>query len=235
MVAIFKRELRSYFTSPIGYIFLAVMYFLGGMYFSVSFAGGSADLGFVFLNMFSTSLTIIPLLTMRLLSEEKRQKTDQLLLTAPITTTSVVLGKYFASLAMYVLGSLATFLYLIVICTFVQPDFNVFLGNYLGFVLAGGSLLSIGLFVSALTENQVVSAIISYVIMGVISIYDYLIVGLPDSMSWLTDFLFAISFMSRFNDFSNGILDLTNLFYYLSVSAVFIFVCAKTIERKRWC
>lgn len=115
MLAILKRELSSYFTSPIGYVFLAVFYFFSGMFFYSVLYSNSTDISYVFSGMFTVLLFVVPLLTMRLMSEEKKQKTDQLLLTSPVSLTGLVLGKFLAAVCMYAIALAVTVVYSLIL------------------------------------------------------------------------------------------------------------------------
>ena len=131
MAAIYKREMHSYLTSAVGYVFLAVFFAISGYYFfATSLVSNSTDLSYVFSNLFSIAIFLVPLLTMKLFSEERKQRTEQLLFTAPVRFTGVVLGKFFASLTMYLLGMSVTLVYFLVMCAFRVPDVAVFAGNF---------------------------------------------------------------------------------------------------------
>lgn len=234
MLAIFKRELRAYFSSPMGYIFLAAVYLLGGYFFSYMLANNSSQIEIVFGSMFNIIVIIIPLLTMRLLSEDKKQKTDQLLLTSPVNTGSIILGKYFASFTMYLIGIASTLVYVIILSTFTTPNWNIFLGNFLALALAGGALIAVGLFISSLTENQVIAAIISLVAMVFILLYDTVVYLTPDSLGFIKTIMQKLSFISRYDDFVNGILNVSHILFFVSMIVVFNFLTARILERKRW-
>ena len=146
MTAIYQREMRSYLTSAVGYVFLAVFYAIAGYYFfATSLVSNSTDLSYVFSNLFSIVIFLVPMLTMRLFSEERRQKTEQALFTAPVSFTGVVMGKFLACLTMYLLGMGVTLLYFLVMCAFQIPDVAVFCGNFLGLFLLGAALCAIGI------------------------------------------------------------------------------------------
>ena len=160
MTAIYQREMRSYLTSAVGYVFLAVFYAIAGYYFfATSLVSNSTDLSYVFSNLFSIVIFLVPMLTMRLFSEERRQKTEQALFTAPVSFTGVVMGKFLACLTMYLLGMGVTLLYFLVMCAFQIPDVAVYCGNFLGLFLLGAALCAIGIFISSLTESQVIAAV----------------------------------------------------------------------------
>ncbi len=234
MGAIFRRELKAYFSSPLGYIFLGVIYAISGFYFWYVLYNQANYIQYVFSNMFTIVLMIVPLLTMRLMSEDKKLKTDQLLLTAPVNITSVVLGKYFAAFVVYLLGVSSTIVYQIVLATFATPDWNVFLGNYLAIALIGAALISIGIFVSSLTENQIISAIGTLAISLFIWLLDSIAMALPAGFEWIGTVLGSLSFMTRYNDFVSGILNVSHILFFVSFAAVFLFLTVRVLEKKRW-
>ncbi|MEG0457582.1 MAG: ABC transporter permease, partial [Oscillospiraceae bacterium] len=153
MVAIFKRELSSYFTSPIGYVFLGIFYVISGFFLFSTILSGTTDMSFIFSGMFIVLVFLVPILTMRLLSEEKKQKTDQVLLTSPVNLFSIVIGKYLAAFTVFLCGLSITLIYALVLAgNSTSFDWLVVFGNYIGIILLGGCFIAIGLFVSSLTE-----------------------------------------------------------------------------------
>ncbi len=147
MFAIFKRELKAYFTSPLGYVFLAIFYAFSGLFFYIfSLSVGSTDISSVFLMMFIVLMVFVPLLTMRLLSEDKKQKTDQLILTAPVSLLSIVMGKFLAAYAIFAIGVAVMPVYGFVMSTFATVSWLPIWGNTVGLLLLGGIFVSIGLF-----------------------------------------------------------------------------------------
>lgn len=234
MTAIFKREIKAYFTSPLGYIFLAMFYFIGGLFFSQLLNQNSSAIESVFSSMIIIVIIVIPILTMRLLSEEKKQKTDQLLMTSPVNISGIVIGKYLAAFVMYLIALFSTVLYILVIGSFVKPNWNMFLGNFLGLALLGAALISIGLFISALTENQMVAAILSFGIMMFIFLFDLVKTSIPTDMKFLNKLIDYLSITNRYNDFTSGILNVSHIIFFISFAIVFNFLTIRMLERKRW-
>lgn len=232
MIAILKRELSSYFNSAIAYIVMAVFFFFSGMYFAVCINYNSSDLSFVFANMFMIILFLIPIITMKSFSEEKRQKTDQALLTAPVNLFEVVMGKFLGAFTLYALCVAIFLVYTLVICFFTTPDWAVILCTILGMLLLGGALIAIDIFVSALTESQVIAAVISIAVGLLVYMIDSL-ASITQSQ-FLINILSALSFNSNFNNFTYGILDFSNVVFFLSVIAIFIFLTIRVFEKKRW-
>ena len=166
MKAIFRRELIAYFTSPLGYVFLSVFYIFAGIFFYFTcLNAGTADMTNVFYFLFIILILLTPILTMRILSEERKQKTDQLLLTSPVTLTGLVMGKFLAAFLVYALGVAITFVYAIVVSAFASVSWSVVIGNIIGLLLIGAAFIAIGVFLSSLTESQVISAIITYAVL----------------------------------------------------------------------
>ena len=154
MKAIFKKELQTYFKTPIAYIFIGVfLIFSAFVFYMVTLAGGNPSMNQVLNNLMFSFMVIIPILTMRLFSEEKNKKTDQLLMTSPVSVMEIVLGKFLAACVVFVITLLLTLIYLAVIAKHAEPSYPQIFCHYLGFFLLGVSYISIGLFISSLTEN----------------------------------------------------------------------------------
>ena len=166
MSAVFRREFKTYFTSPIGYFVLAMMFGFSGYFFYFYNMGyKSIDLTAVYSNLFTiVLLLVLPILTMRLMSDDKRQKTDQALLTAPVSLTGIVVGKFLAALLIFAIGISITIVFAIVIAFQVTPDWMVIIGNFIGLLLLGGMVISIGLLISCLTESQFIAALGTFVV-----------------------------------------------------------------------
>ncbi len=162
MVAIIRRELRSYFVSPVGYSFIGFFLVLNGLMLLVTnLITGSPAYQFTIGSMSTWSLLAMPLLTMRLLSDEKRLRTDQLLLTVPVSVGQVVLAKFLAALAVFGGGTLITVIYPVALSFFGDLAVGRIIGAYLGYLLLGGAFIAIGIFMSSLTENQLIAAILT--------------------------------------------------------------------------
>ena len=194
MRAVFRKEFRSYFTSPIGFIVLAFIYFFGSFsFFAYNMTYGYTSLQYVFQSLYSILLLLVlPILTMRLFSDERRQKTDQALFTAPTSLTSIVMGKFFAALLLYGIGIGITLLYAVIIAFKASPDWLVVSGNFLGLLLLGGMIIAIGLLVSCLTESQLISVIGTFGISLALLLIDSLS-SLFRSVTWL---LPVVNFLS---------------------------------------
>lgn len=233
MFAIFKRELKAYFTSPLGYVFLAIFYAFSGLFFYIfSLSVGSTDISSVFLMMFIVLMVFVPLLTMRLLSEDKKQKTDQLILTAPVSLLSIVMGKFLAAYAIFAIGVAVMPVYSFVMSTFATVSWLPIWGNTVGLLLLGGIFVSIGLFISSLTENQMIAAIGGFFINLMILLMNTLKSALPNG--FLQDVLSSISVYSRYSEITNGIFSLSSLIFFVSVIFIFLFLTVRVLEKRRW-
>lgn len=233
MNAIFKRETRAYFDSLIGYIFLTAFFAASGILFSVSsLQYGSTDMSGMYSGLFYILLVLIPILTMRTLSEEKRLKTDQLLLTAPLNLSSLVMGKFLAALVIYSIGVCMTVVYAIVVSFFGTVSWLTVLGNALGLLLLGAAFISVGIFVSSLTENQVIAAIGAFAAMLVLFLIGTISTIIP--IKWIADILSGLSFSARYSPFTYGIFDISNVLFFVSAAAIFLFLTVRVLERRRW-
>lgn len=165
MLAIYKKELRSYFNSMIGYVFMSLFLLIIGLYFFFqNFIYASANFEYTLASITFLFVIFAPLLTMRLMAEENKQKTDQLLLTSPVTATSIVVGKLLAVFSLYGLIMLVTCFYPLILSLYGEVPYASAYASILAFTLMGGAYLSIGLFISALTDSQIVAAVISFVV-----------------------------------------------------------------------
>lgn len=184
MLAVFKRELKNYFLTPTGYVFLSLFLLLAGVFFVTGnlLTGNTRYIGFLGSILF-IFLLIVPVLTMRLLSDEKRLKTDQLLLTVPVRISAIVVGKFLAALAFFTVGLLVTVLYAVLIAVYGTLDLWETVGGYLGFILVGGAFISVGLFISGLTENQVVAAISTFAALLLMWLIDWIQKAVPTDLS----------------------------------------------------
>ena len=234
MGAVFRREFKAYFTNPIGYVVLAVLFCVSGFFFyTYNLYAGMADLTNVYGALFTITLLAVPFLTMRLFSEEKRQRTDQALLTAPTGLTGIVLGKYFAALLLFLIGISVTLVYAIIIAMQVTPDWLVIIGNYIGLLLVGGLIISIGVFISSLTESQIIAALGTLAISLLLMSVDMLS-GIFYSVSWISSVTQFLSVSARYADFTTGLINYSNVIFFLTMQALFIFLTVRVLDSKRW-
>ncbi len=233
MFAIYKKELRSYFISPVGYVFMAVFLIASALMISFNnLAQATTELSGYFSLMILLFVVLIPLLTMRLLSEERKTKTEQILLTSPVSLSGILLAKFFSALTLFAATLLLSLVHLLPLYSMGTPNTPKMLCLTLGTLLIGAAFIAIGLFISALTENQLSSAIVSIaVILGLE------VLGLISSSITNTAVRTVVKWISifdRFNDFSNGMLDFSALLYYCSIVVVFLFLSVRVYEKRRW-
>ena len=234
MLAIYKRELKSYFVGVIGYVFLVIYLAIAGILFSyTTMFSMSSDVTRYFTLMLIFSAIVLPLLTMKSFSEERKTKTEQLVLTAPISLPALVFGKFFASYTVFGSATLLTSLYFLLLIPYTQLKFAILFGNLIALLLVGMVFISIGLFVSALTENQLAAAIGTIaIILGFLGIG--LINALIPGKYWVRYIFDSISIFTRFQSFVNGYFDVATLIYYLSVSAIFLWLTIRVYDRRRY-
>lgn len=231
MAAIFWKEVKSYFYSPMAYILIGLfmlltsIFFLPNLLYGVgSFTNGLSNMGFIL-------LFIVPVLTMRILAEDRKNGTEVLLITSPASITSIVAGKYLAACFVFIIMTVLSFIYPIVLLAFGATFTVDLIGAYIGFILLGMTYIAVGVFASSLTESQVVAVIIGYV--------SLLLMWLSDSLAsmvggFASKILGWFSLLSRYEDFTRGILGLSPVVYYLSFILVFLFLTVRVIEKRRW-
>ncbi|MDO4742825.1 MAG: ABC transporter permease [bacterium] len=232
MNAVFKREFRAYFTSPVGYVVLAVFLFFQGLYFSYMFSTGYSDITFVFSQLFSIVLFVMPILTMRLVSEDTKQKVDQALFTAPVGTLSIILGKFFAAFSVLAVATSITLIYQFLLSMYVKLNWYVYFSNVVGLLLFGAAIIAVGIFVSSLTESQVIAAIGSFAISMFILTLDT--IAEMVNIGFITKVVEWFSFSGRYSTFVSGILDYSNIVFFVSFVAVFLFLTVRILDKRRW-
>lgn len=247
MLAILKREFKSYFTTPIGYIFLAAFNFFLGFYFATVYSYSAPDIVMVIMAMSFICIFAVPILTMRIMSDDKRQKVDQVLLTAPVKLTSIVLGKFFAALAVFALGFAVTVIYEIIFAVVASINILPYIYVLVGTMLFGGALIAIGMFISSLTESAAVSAILTIVVnLVVLNISDFVAnITAPTGDDWFSKALtwifegvktFAneIAFINVYDSFGENLFSVVDIVYFLSIIGFFLFLCVRSLEKRRW-
>ena len=234
MGAIFRRELKAYFTSPIAYIFIAVFYIYTSTFFaSYNLYYGTTDMSTSFTTAFTIIMILLPLLTMRLFTEEKRQRTDQCLLTAPINLFSIVMGKFFAAVCVFLCAMAIYVLYVITLVALAgSVAWATIIGNFVALLLLGASFISIGIFVSAMTESQVVAAIVSFIIIMLFYMIDIFAGNVQ--VEWLRTVMSSVGFYTRYYEFSTGIFSVPSLVFFLSAIFIFNFLTVRALEKRRW-
>lgn len=233
MKAVLDKELKGYFRSPIGYIFTGVFFALCAMFFvSGTLYYQSADLKSVFSNVNILYLFLVSLLTMGLFAPERSRRTDQLLLTAPVSVTQIVLGKFFAAMSVLGITLVLSLVFPIIISVFGNPSISEIVGAYIGFILLWGTFIAIGMFISALTESQMIAAVVSFGVLLLVYFMGWF--GANISNEFMQKLLKWLSIMDRYDDFRNGILKLENIIYYLSIIGIFIILTVQVIRRRQY-
>ncbi|MBQ7376946.1 MAG: ABC transporter permease [Clostridia bacterium] len=233
MIAIYKREMRAYFTTPIGYIFLAFFLATAALVFSLTtLYAMTTDVTGYFQVLLYGMIVLLPLLTMKLFSEERKQKTEQLLLTAPVSLFSMVFAKFLAAFTVYAGALTVTLLFFPILEIYGSVKLGMLFGNYLALLLAGMAFIAIGVFISALTENQLTAAV------GTIGILILQLgISLLNSLLgeyWARFIVASLSVFSRFSAFTQGIFDYSAAIYYLSFTAIFLFLTVAVFHRRRY-
>lgn len=229
-----QRELAASFYSPIAYVVGCVFLLFTGYFFitGVLVPGNEASMRPLFAAMTGTLVFAIPLLTMRAVAEEFGSGTIETLMTAPVTDTSVILGKFFGVFVFYAALLLTTVPHLIVLLSYSDPQLGVILFGYVGMLLIGALYISVGLFASCCTRHQLLAAIIA---MGILSAFTFLVDYFADFVGpRLHGVLMAVNVPAHFDDFTKGILDTKSLVFFVSTTVLFLFLATKVLESKRW-
>ena len=230
--AIYQRELLSYFYSPIAYVVISVFLVAAGFFFAGNLQihqqaslKGSLDSTQFFL------LLLTPVITMKLFSDESKSGTIETLMTSPVTDFDVVFGKFLAALSLYTVMILPTWIYVLFLTIFGNPDFGPIFSSYIGLMLMGGLFVSVGLLVSSLTKNQVVAAVI-----GIVSLIILWVIGYLSAYGdgWFYEALKYIGTYDHWSSFTKGIVDTRDVIYYLSFTALLLFITVRNVESRKW-
>ncbi len=233
MTAIFKREFRSYFTGGIGWAYCAVFAFvMNFLYNTMCVQQYKSNFTEIFVWMLPALTLLIPLMTMRIWSEEKKQKTDQLLLTAPVTIDEIVLGKFFAAFCIFLISLSLTLVYPLLSALYGTPEVAITVGNYVAITLAAAAYIAISQFMSSLTESQIISALLSVATLSVFLLLD--VIFTSTSIDIVSSVCAFLSIIVRYVDFSQGIFSLSDVVYFISLTVVFLFLTSRVIEKRRW-
>ena len=232
VMVIMRRELASYFLSPIAYAVTAVFILLYGLFFSGIVLGfGVANLEYTFSNMVVVLLFMAPLMTMRTLAEEKKTGVDELLMTAPISTGHFVFGKFFAVCVALLSMMALTVIHFLIVRHYAAPDWGPIVTSLFGLFLAGVSFLAVGIFTSSLTDNQIISALFCFGIL----LFFWLVDWMAEAVGGKTgELLGNLSLIKHYEDFNKGILDSSHIIFYLTMTAIFLFLTVRQLESRRW-
>ena len=255
ILAIFRREMGSYFVSPIAYIVIGFFLLIMGFYFTSVLSGvmQSAMMAAMqnqtgappdidvpslvmryFMGFMSTIiLFLIPMLTMGIYAEERKRGTMEMLMTSPLTEWQIVLGKYLASLVLFTVMLLPTLIYHLIMARFSEPSipWKVLWSGYLGVVLLGGVLLALGGFISSLTENQIIASVVTLACFLMLLLLD---IGVRGSTTWYGETLQYMSILRHLEDFTRGVIDTTSVIFYVSMIVLGLFLTLRTLDSMRW-
>jgi ABC-2 type transport system permease protein len=252
ILAIAQKELKSYFASPIAYIIMGCWALLFGWFFWAilqffvrqslqmgmgQFGPGSANVNqqlirpLVAQNLPILVLFLLPAVTMRTYSEEKRSGTIELLLTSPLTDMQIIVGKFLGAMALYGVLLGITLIHVALLFKFGQPEWKPILTTYLGLILLGGCFISVGLFISSLTRNQIVAFVATFAVFLMLWVINWIGSFSGPTVDKLTEYL---SIIQHFDDFGKGVLDTTHIIYYLSFITFGLFLTAKSVDSERW-
>jgi ABC-2 type transport system permease protein len=249
IIAIARKELRSYFASPIAYVIIGLFALLFGQFFyayldlfvrrsaGMGQMGGGANninqdmIRYVLMNSAIIILFIMPMITMRTYSEEKRSGTIELLLTSPLTDVEIIFGKFFGALGLYAAMLAVTLLDVLLLFKFGSPEWRPIAAGYLGLLLLGGCFVSLGLLISSLTKNQIVAGVITFAVFLMLWIINWTADQAGPTMRAVLNHL---SIIDHFDDFARGIIDTKHVVYYLSFITFGLFLTAKSVDSERW-
>lgn len=227
-----KRELGSYFTSPIAYAVTAAFLVISGYFFGlILYYSREATLRYLFYNVTTFLLLIGPALTMRLIAEERKSGTIELLLTSPVRDGEVVVGKFLAALGLWALMLALTLAYPLLLRAFGNPDLGPIATGYLGLLLAGGAVLALGVLASALTSNQIIAALVAFGLS--------LLLWLTDALQGLVSgplgsFFQYLSMAAHFEDLPKGVIDTKDVAFFLTIIVAALFLATRILEARRW-
>jgi ABC-2 type transport system permease protein len=250
ILAIAHKELRSYFASPIAYIvigfwallygffFVAIMRFFAGQSMQAGLMGGAQSMNVnqqlirpLLQNVTVVVLFLMPMVTMRTYAEEKRSGTIELLLTSPITDFEIVIGKFLGAMGLYAAMLAVTLFHLAVLYLYGRPEWKPILTSYVGLLLFGGCFISVGLFISSLTKNQIVAGMVTFGVFLFLWVITWIGSFSGPTIDGLTQYL---SIIDHYDDFGKGVLDTTHLIYYVSFITFGLFLTAKSVDSERW-
>jgi ABC-2 type transport system permease protein len=250
ILAIAQKELRSYFSTPIAYIVIGFFALLFGYFFYAMLiifnqqsqqlggfgGGGNVDINAqlirpLFLNASVILLFVLPLITMRTYSEEKRSGTIELLLTSPVTDVEIIVGKFLGAMTLYAAMLGITLIHMVLLFAWGNPEPKVVLTGYVGLLLMGGCFISVGLLISSLTKNQIVSGMITFAVFLLLWVINWIASFTGPTTQSVLNYL---SITDHFDDFTRGILDTKHLVYYFSVMSFGLFLTARSVDTERW-
>jgi gliding motility-associated transport system permease protein len=249
ILAIAQKELRSYFASPIAYVIIGFFALVFGWFYIVSInfflmqamqmgvpGQGQVNINTMAIrpllqNVTVVALFVLPLITMRTYAEEKRSGTIELLLTSPLTDVQIIMGKFLGAVALYSLMLAVTLIHMGVLFIYGNPEWKPIATGYLGLLLMGASFISLGLWISSLTRNQIVAGMVTFAVFLLLWTITWAVDSAGPTMQKV---LTALSITDHFDDFSKGVIALRHLVYYLSFITFGLFLTAKSVDSERW-
>lgn len=233
MNAIAAREISAYYNTMTGYVFTSICLLVCGIFFAAeNLIGGSASFTNVIGSISYVLVLITPLLTMRLFAEERKNKSEQMLLTAPISITKIVLGKYLAAMTVLLFALVISFVFPLVLFMVGEPYILEIVLGYIGIILLGSVFISIGMLISANTENQLTAAIFSMGILFLLWLMDAIMPSVANP--FISQIISGLSLYNQFESFQVGVLSLQSVLYFVSMTFLFLFFTVNTIEKRRW-
>ena len=232
MLAVYKKELKSYLQSPMAYVLTGLFILICSLISTYMMNYNSHKFNEI-INYMEYILTfLVPILTMGMISEEMKNETDIILLTSPVSVTGTILGKYLSLLTVFGTMVLLTGIQPLIMSFHGDLESSVIFSSYMGFVLFGASLISLGMFISSLTKNQIIAGVITFIIsFGMTMVY---IISMLFNTGWVKEFLKRISVHDRLNNFNAGILSVDDFTFYITFIILFVFLTIRVVEKRRW-
>jgi len=252
VLAIAQKEIKSYFASPIAYIVIGLFALMYGYFYAVMlyyFVRQSMQMGQMGMqgpaamnvnqqmlrpllqNVTILTLFLLPMITMRTYAEEKRSGTIELLLTSPITDFQIIVGKFLGAMALYAIMLAVSLIHIAILFKFGSPEWKPIATAYLGLLLMGGCFISLGLFISSLTRNQIVAGMVTFAVFLLLWVITWIGSFAGPTVEGLTSYL---SIIEQFDDFAKGVVDTSHLIYYFSFITFGLFLTAKSVDSERW-
>ncbi len=233
MIAIWKRELRSYLKSPVGYVYLFLFLILVGAGFSMTnlYQYSSAP-GYYFQNASYALIIAVPILTMKLFPEERKNKTDQILITAPVSITGIVMGKFMAAYSMFLISMIPSIFAEGFLIVNGNVEMGILAANYVAILLVGAAYIAIAMFMACLTESQIIAFIMGFFTLLIFALCDVLESLLNNAV--VNKIINVISVSDRFVTLAGGMLDFSAILYFISLAVVFLFLTIRVIDKRRW-
>ncbi len=233
MIAIFKRELKSYLTSPVGYSYLFIFTLITGyLFWANNITAASTDTLNYFAWIRYILIITIPLLAMKLFPEERKNKTDQILITAPVSITGMVMGKFLAAYTMFAIGLVPSIVNMIFLDWVGYLEIGIVIGNYIGLLFIGAAFLAIAMLMSVMTESMITAFIMGAFSLAVFAVIDYISETLNSSV--LNKIVNAISVTQRYSEFNQGLFNVSSVAYFISLAVIFIFLTVRVLDKRRW-